>query len=95
MFLAANHNFHRFRHAHTNVFSDPGIKDVGGADTERYASDCTRMWRMRVRADDKLPRQGVAFEYNGMADALRAFAICQFTMQPNTFALGKVPLLEF
>ena len=52
------------------------------------------MRRVRVGTDIQLPRQRVAFEHDGVADALGSLAVGQFAMQADSLLLGKILLLE-
>ncbi len=93
--LAANDNLHRLGHFDPNIFGDPRIENVGGADAKRDAADRAHMRRMRIRANVQLPRQRVAFKNDGVADAFGTFAVGQFAVQPYSLLLGEILLLEF
>ena len=67
--LAPDDHFHRFRNLGTDIFGDPGIKNVSGADAEGHAAHRAHMRRMRVRADIHLSGYGVAFGHHRMADS--------------------------
>ncbi len=66
----ADDHLHRLRHLHANIFGDPGIEHVGGADAEGDAAHRAHMRRVRIRADVHLPGQRVGFQHHGVADAL-------------------------
>src|SRR4030095_3173089 len=86
-------NENLFRNANANVLGDPGIKDVGGADSERDRSDCTGVRRVRVRTDNDLTRERVALQDYAVANALGALTVNLPAVQANALFLGKGFLL--
>src|SRR4051794_31718415 len=52
------------------------------------------MRRVRIRSDHQLSRQGIAFEHNRVADALRTFAIGELSVKADAFAFGEFALLQ-
>ena len=49
---------------------------------------------MRIGADIQLPRQGVAFQNNRVADPLGSLAVGQLAVQPDSLLLRKILLLK-
>src|SRR5258708_33511704 len=94
MFRAPNPDLHRLRRLPPHVLRYPAVEYVGGADAEGHAPNRSHVWRMRVRADIQLPRQRVTFQHNGVADALRSFAVRQLAMQSNSLLRREVLLLQ-
>ena len=92
--LAANHDLHRLRHLHPHILRDPAIEHVRRANAKSDAANRAHVRRMRVRADVQLPGQRVAFQHDGVADALRPLAVFQFSMQLDSLLRRKVLLLE-
>src|SRR5581483_9003829 len=88
------HDLYGLGHAHAHVFGDPGIEYVGGADAESHASDSAHVRSMRVGANVELPGEGVAFQHDGVADALAALAVAQLAVQADSLLFGEVLLLE-
>src|SRR5712691_6107178 len=95
MLLAANHDSHRLGYFDANVFRDPWIDAVGGADAKGHAADRSHVRRVRIGANVQLPRQRVAFEHDRVADAFRSLAVGQFAVQANSLLRGEILLLEF
>src|SRR5262249_8773432 len=79
--LPSNHNLYRLWNFDANVFSDPGIENIRCPDPKRNAPDRAHMRRMRIRAHVDLTRQRIGLKHHGVADALRALAVCEFTVQ--------------
>ena len=94
MLLAANDDLHRLRHLHPNIFRDPRIENIGGANAKGHAADRAHVRSVRVRADIQLSRQRIALQHDGVADALRSFAVFQFAMQLDSLLRGEILLLE-
>src|SRR5580700_854950 len=95
MLPAADNNLHRLRHFHTNVFRDPAVENIGGADAESHAANRADVGRVRVGANVQLPRQRIALEHDRMADAFGAFAVFQFSVELDSLPGGEILLLEF
>ncbi len=87
-------DLHRLGHFHPDIFRDPGIEYVGGADAERHASDGADVWRVRIGTDVDLSGQRIGLEHHRVADAFGAFAVGQFAVQLDALRLGEVLLLE-
>ena len=60
------------RHGHAHRAGDERVRHVGRADAERDAAERAAMRRVRVGADDDLPRQRVALGHHRVRDAVRA-----------------------
>ncbi len=92
--LAADDDLHRLGHLHAHVLGEPRVEDVGGADAESHTAHRAHVRRVRVGADIQLPGQRIGLGDDGVADALRAFAVGQLAVQPNAARLGEIFLLQ-
>ena len=62
MLAPAEDDLHRLRHLHPHIFREPGIENVGRADSEGHAAHRADMRRVGIGADIELTGQRIALE---------------------------------
>ena len=80
------------RHGHANRAGDQGVRHVGRADAEREAAERAAMQRVRVGADDELPRQRVVLGHHRVRDAGDVAAVVDGSLGIGQRAVHAQPM---